>query len=78
MAGNTKQKLKTKIIFIITLTLLSAVSQLPVVRSEHVRTFCDSIQFSKFLTHEFSAAMPFMTHLDNTLFLSSLQSHLCT
>ena len=57
-----------------------AVSQLPVVRSEHVRTLFDSTQSQKSNSevgaHEFYAAMRIKTHLDNTLCLSSLWSDL--
>ena len=55
--------------------LFFAVSQLPVVRSEYVRTLCDSTQ-SQESKSEFYAAMRIRTHLDNTLYLSSLWSDL--
>ena len=58
-----------------TLTFL-LVSQLPVVRSEHVRTPFDRTQSqeskSEVGAHEFYAAMSIKTHLDNALYLSSL------
>ena len=55
-----------------------AVSQLPVVQFEHVRTLFDSTQSqeskSEVCAHEFYAATRIKTHLDNTLYLSSLWS----
>ena len=61
-----------------TQTLPLGVSQL--LRSEHVRTLLDSTQSqeskSKVCKHEFYAAMRIKTHLDNTLYLSSLWSDL--
>ena len=57
-----------------------AVSQLPVVRSEHVRTLFDSTQSqeseSEVCVRKFYAATRIKTHLDNTLYLSSLWSDL--
>ena len=57
------------------LKLYFAVSQLPVVRFEHVRTLFDSTQSqeskSEVCAHEFYAATRIKTHLDNTLYLSS-------
>ena len=53
---------------------------LAVVRSEHVRTLFDSTQSqeseSEVGVHSFYAAMRIKTHLDNTLYLSSLWSDL--
>ena len=61
--------------------LFLTVSQLPVVRSEHVRTLFDSIQSQKskseVSTQEFYAAIRTKTHLDNEPYLSSLKSDLC-
>ena len=60
--------------------LYLAVSQLPVVRSEHVRTLFDSTQSqeseSEVCARKFYAATRIKTHLDNTLYLSSLWSDL--
>ena len=58
--------------------LTSAFSQLPVVRSEHVRTLFDSTQSqeskSEVCAQEFYAAMHIKTLLENALYLSSLVS----
>ena len=61
--------------------LFLAVSQLPVVRSEHVRTLFDSStqsqeSKSEVCTQEFCAAMYIKTLLDNALYLSYLWSDL--
>ena len=60
--------------------LFLAVSQLPVVRSEHVRTLFDNTQSqeskSEVCAHKFYTAMYIKTHLDNALFLSSMWSDL--
>ena len=57
-----------------------AVSQPPVVQSEHVRTFFDSTKSegskSGLSTQKFYAATRIKTHLDNALYLSSLWSDL--
>ena len=58
-----------------TLTLLLAVSQLPMVLSEHVRkSLISEIQ----IYHGFYAVMHVKIHLGNVLFLSSPQSALST
>ena len=55
-----------------------AISQLPVVQSEHMRRFFDSTQSqeskSEVCAQEFCAAMHIKTLLENALYLSSLVS----